>query len=341
MQNTFTKVISVFLYNIHKWFLLTLTPIYLSLIYYKNVTGVDLLGLLIVSLIMFLLYLPIQTVVSESGNDLSIEAILHNKKIQSYLNALYLFILSVSIFLATIVLLPSLNKLLGNYLILIVLILYIMWLHFSTKLTYMIFECQPLNLLKMLGFFIFIIALMVVVYIGSIPYKFGFMYIYSLFGIIFKSVLVIVFAFPVLVLSIFGLFTNATSSTSSNNGDAALMGPGVLFAGLIIMIPTINWFSSFINSIDAYSVSLIFAAAMILISALGAYFQIRILIGTFVSSSKKRQNISLIFLILFYGIMIVNMHFFNTVEKNSKNIERMQFSVKSFNKSLQNRFDSN
>jgi len=59
-------------------FFFLLAPIYLVLVYYKTVYDTDIDGLLIVSSMIFLFYLPFQALLSDNSKNISIQILLKN-----------------------------------------------------------------------------------------------------------------------------------------------------------------------------------------------------------------------------------------------------------------------
>ena len=93
-----------------------------------------------------------------------------------------------------------------------------------------------------------------------------------------------------------------------------------------------EWFSNFVNSFDAYWITLVLTASMIGVSAMGTYFQLQVFSGTFFKNSK---TISLVALSIFYGVMIVNVNIVSSVEKTSQKIRKSQISIQDFSNTLQ------
>jgi hypothetical protein len=310
-------------------FFFLLAPIYLVLVYYKTVYDVNTDGLLIVSFMIFLFYLPFQALLSDSSKDISIQVLLENEDATNYLNNLFIFIGFIFI----------VGKIieqfgLSHYKTIEItygLIIYLLWVNLTFKIFSIFAESDLTNILKMLFFLFLILGLIAVSRISNI-HESGFAYFVVLIWTVIKFAFFMVFFMPPLYLAALGMMPDTPQNTKKSSSEGSVAFLPVLLGGFLLFVMFMEWFSDFINSFDAYSVALILTTFMIGISAMGTYFQLRIFSATFFKNSK---GVSLAALCVFYGVMFVNMNIVSSVEQTSKKIHQSQTSIKSFNNWLQ------
>lgn len=329
--------------HLYKFLVLALAPVYLFIVYYKSVVGADLESLIALSVFIFLLYVPMQIYFTENGVDDTIENLLADEWIMSYLRLIFLLIILVGI---SAFILESLRppEIVHN---IFALVIYGVWWMVSNRLLDMAANGSATSVFKMYGWFAFILGLVLVSMMSELPSEFGLGYILTLLGILLSVGVTTLFLIPRVGLQVlYKLFLSAVRSPkrksttySVDSIEKSLQGYiQILFLSYIVLVPTIIGVSNFISSLNAYTVAFLLSASLIIVSAFGSYLQVSLFISAFEKQTSKIALKSFSFVAIFYTAMMVNMNIVNTVETNAQKIAQTQKSVAKFSDSFEKKF---
>ncbi|UCN00027.1 hypothetical protein LCX93_10925 [Sulfurimonas sp. SWIR-19] len=325
-------------------FFFLLMPVYLGLVYYKTVYESDIEGLLALSVIMLLVYLPFASLLAQENAELSIYSLLENEEANRYLNLLFLFVgmfvlLAGVIFALTFFHMGHLIANMGMFNIGIALTIYAVWVLLTHRLFLIWLESDLINFLKM-GFMLFlIIGLFIAHDISNIHQEVGFTYMVTLAWTVVKDIFFLIILMPAFFSYMLGFVGDSKKESIGGISLLPLLFtlPGFLFA-YIVFVLFIDWASGFINSFNSYQAALALSVSMIVISALGTYFQLRVFMGTFFKQNV--QKLSYVFLGIFYATMMIHMNLVDSIDKTASSISHMQWEAKHVNKKLQNFMNS-
>ena len=330
--------------TLKKWLFLSLTPLYLFLIYYKTVSGADLEGLLIVSVAILVVFLPVQLLVQENQLETNRIEIFEDETIARYLNAVFVFmtIFTIYIFLhyAGLEQQDKETKRIAAG------IFYISWWYVSHQLLNIYKYVGETSKLKMLFLFLFIVMLIVSMSLAKLPSQMGWAYFLALFVELLKVSFTLLLIIPTLGIKVVGAFfkamfrrtfrLKAPKINSTKDVEEMLKMPIATFlVFMMIGIPMINQFSIWISSVNTYNIALLLTISMIFISLMGVIFQLQILISEFVQESKKAKKLLYVSIGAFYLAMIVNIGVANTIENSSLRMQGIQTEIMDSNTKLQ------
>ena len=323
-----------------------MTPLYLGIIYYKIVTGADLLGLFTVTFIIAVFYLPLKALLVSNGSELTLHSLFKDEDIEQYLNSIFYFVI---IFIGTGILLSLLSLFLDkndniSFIVGVaaILIVYFSWASITMRYGDVMALVSTFEAIKMFGIVLFLMVLFVAIDISEIRQS-GFDYILSLVFIVFKDIIIILLAFPGFFMAVYEAFGIKSSSTKKKS-DVSIIGillylsPGLFLFGFIFFSMFIEWFSDFINDFNAYYIAFSITALMMIVSAYGTLFQVRLFMGSFFDNQKKALQASFVFVAVFYGAMIIHINLLDSINHNTHEISSFQHSIEEFNRSFQQRF---
>ena len=338
---------------IEKTIFLMLTPLYLFLIYYKTVMGADLEGLIAVSFVIFILYLPIQILVTENDLELTFDAIFNNYDVVSYLRIVFGILGLLALFTLSHFL-PFGKEMEKMFTTGIGIVIYGLWWFLTNRLLKLANEGSDEAKVKIIGWLIFIMTLVLASFMSELPNKIGFEYFLTLAVMIFQVSIVTLLLIPSIGIRVFwnilvaivksglksAFGSNKKSYSTSNAKDLeeSLQVPmAILLLAVMFLVPFIDWINSIVADVDPYMTAIGLTLSMIFISAMGAYFQVRIFVATLVKDVARHKTVTLTVLGVFYGAMIVNMGIVNTIENSSTEIKKVQRGFDMFNRSIQER----
>lgn len=319
-----------------KFFLLVLGVIYLVMIYYKTVIGAEISSLIEISVAIFIIYQPLQTIVAQRGIPFSIDAIAEDEEVIDYFRTLFVFVLLVGLDATFCAIFGTKGTILDGIHILFLFSIYIAW-YSITKKIFTLASGDDLSFLKMFGTYLFIIALIVFSEFSDIPlYSDLVTNILSIaIGLIFLAIKVAFIAFVLMppwgirvVSSLFKIGGNMDRVVNMDTLNS------IAFIGLIGLIFGVPLFDYLFNSISSYTAALFITALMILISGIGAIYQISLIMSSFIKDSEKRFKYTIGAVAVFYLVMIVNMNVIDTIDNLSNKISHAQHSISEFDKSI-------
>lgn len=325
--------------SIEKFIYLSLTPLYLFMVYYKTVLGADLEGLIAVSVVTLLLYVPIQILILQGRSDF----------IKVYLRLIFGLIALVGLF-AYLESMKVSKEIMGGFAFAV----YILWWFISSKLLDIALYGDSVAQLKIFGWFFFILGLSILNTVSSLPDQMNFMYFVELILMMLYIFLVTMLLVPRVGIKVFakimlfilkdglkGIFGGSKekrqSSEETTQEDVEKFFNFIVF-GIILVVIMSDVVNSFIQGMDPWWSAVGISATMIIVSAIGAHFQVNLFVSHFVQDSSKKTKITVTSLAIFYGAMMINMGLVNTIEKNSTKIQSTQKSMDTFNSSLQRKF---
>ena len=327
-----------------KWLFLSLTPLYLFLIYYKTVTGADLEGLMMVSVIILVVFLPVQLLVQENNLSASRVEIFEDETISHYLSAVFVFMTIFTIYIFLFY--AGLQQQDKATIRVVVGVFYISWWYVSHQLLNIYKYVGDTSKLKMLFLFLFIVALIVSTSLAKLPSHMGWEYFLVLFVELLKVGFTLLLIIPTLGIKVISMIFKAMfrrtfrlkSPTINSTKDVEEMLKVPVISYLVFIgvgVPMINQFSIWISSVDTYNIALLLTISMIFISLMGVVFQLQIFISEFVQESQKAEKLLYLSIGAFYLAMIVNMGVVNTIENSSLKMQGIQTEIMDSNVKLQ------
>lgn len=318
-----------------KYFIFMLTPLYLGMTYYKTVAGTDISGLLSIAFVTFVIYQPLQTLINRKNLDLSYFAITQDKEIMLYFRYLIIFF---TLFILSTLLITLFGKSLEMVLSILSLVMLVFWWFVSRKIYTIAQSGSEFDFYKMVGLYLFMIALYLGVNFSTISSVGGMNYLFSVIGISFDTLFFGLVLMPplglILVNSLFGIGGKFIKSFFSVN---AVQGIGsMIVPGMVITIFAVGIINSIVNSFNAYTLSFLSTVLMLAISGFGAQFQLKLFISTFIQDSALIKKYTFIAISAFYLIMMINMGLVDTVDTMSKEIHNTQKSIFNFSEKFYN-----
>ena len=323
-------------------FFLILTPFYLWLVFAKLSVGADFEGILSISIIILVLYLPIQLTVKQYDIPLTFTEVFKHEEILKLIYPLFGMLILTALFTF-----GKEIKMKNEYLMVIALIAYGLWWFLTSRLLTLIKHGDDETQLKMLGMFFFVIAIALISNFPKLPDSIDFWYfiavaLTALKVLLFTLMLVPQYGIKVVgflakdaLKSVFGGSTRSKKQSNIDVADAFEGSVGAVFMMMVlfvvIFVPFINWVTSITDSWNSQIIAILITILMIAISAFGAYFQIRLFISYFVKEKLKAQRVTTTFLSLFYLAAIINMGVTGTVDHRTKQLESTQKGIHNFN----------
>ena len=323
-----------------------LTPLYLSLIFYKLSTGADFEGLFMVSVTILVLYLPMQLIIKQNELPLSHDVIFSYQEILNLLYPVFALIGMVTIYTVA-----QSFKIDDKILVGIILATYAIWWWLTENLFQIVEKGDEEVQVKMVGMLLFVIALALMDHFPKLPSQIDLWYALELLITIFYVIVMTLFLLPRYGLKVIKFLAKDAlraanplsnkkerkQSRSVENDIESVLNVLIMaiFFFVLILVPLINWIASITDGWDPQVIAVIMTLFMIILSAFGAYFQLRIFISYFIkeiNTAKKLANISLG---LFYLATIVNMGFMETITESTQHLESTQKSIHEFNKKVQ------
>lgn len=334
--------------------LLAMTPIYLALVYYKTVMGADTQSLLLISALILVVYVPIGAAISDNTLPVSIHTVLMHTSISKYLYLV--FGLIVLYLLHENVHLIHLNhKDTSDLRGVIALGIFSIWWLISGHLIKLATEGSDGTQLKMFFWVLFILSLIVIEFLPPLPSKISFMYFVelalSMLGVVVIGLLLV----PQIGIKVFWAIFKAImkdaiktafgSKKKRGGGSKAFdknleeLAAPLLMVFLLygmIFVPLINWFTSVTSSVDPFWTSVSITTIMILVSAFGVNFQLKLFYSYFWNDTKRTAKASMITLGVFYALILANIGYLHKLNENAVRIEQGQKTLERFNQNLQN-----
>lgn len=335
-----------------QWVFLLMTPIYLGLVYYKMVSGVDTPALINISIIMAIFYVPLQIMVTESKLTVDIKAIANDTNIRAYF-------IPVCALIALLTLIGMMDLFhvghrTNDATKLLSLIAYGIWWYVSEKL-FALSQYDNYTIKIKLGFWlVFILSLLAIEFMPALPGKFDWTYAIGFVLNIIAFVVVGAMMVPRIGFQMLKRIVKALTGDALNSGlynspssiqqkhdsgydvDAVIRPFVALFLLYsMVFIPFIGWLSSVANSIDPFWTAIWLTLIMTGISSLGAHFQLKLLFSRFLDDQEKVQRISNVALFGFYLVILVNIGLINTIHDNENRIKETQQSIERLNNQLQ------
>jgi len=331
--------------KIKEWLFLALTPLYLWIVFYKLSSGADLEGILTLSAIIFVLYLPIQIITAENELSLSFQEIFGHQAIRSLLYPLFGLLTLVGAFMLFEKYMVG-SKEIGIGLFVA---LYGVWWYITNNLIDMLANGTETTKFKMISMLLFIISLIVMMKFPHLPSKIDAWYFLELAFSLLYIVMIGLAIVPKYGFKVLGkLYGSALKSTfgsknkssidydkveAAAGGSMSILITMFLLYGMIF-IPFISWLTSITDSWNSTAIAIFITVVTIVVSSFGAYFQVRLFISYFTQNQKKALRITIITLSIFYIAAIVNMGFIGTVDKSSRSIEFGQQKIHDFNENI-------
>ena len=329
--------------RIKEFLFLSLTPFYLWLVFSKLSSGADFEGLLAISVIILVLYLPIQLIAKQYELPFSFKEIFEHDEILNLIYPLFGFLLLVGMF--TFGRATDVEK---NILMGISLAAYALWWLLTNRLFNLVERGNDETQIKMLSMLFFVIALALVINFPKLPSEINYMYFLELLLTMLYVAGITLIMLPKYGLKMLKIFAKdafrsafkmkkkRSISVSPENAlefsVGAVLSVFILF--IAVVVPFINWVASITDNWGPRTIAISMTIFMILISAFGAYFQIRIFISYFVKEEAKTVKSTKTVLALFYLVAVINMGVMGTIDNSTKRLESSQNNIHNFNKKV-------
>ena len=329
--------------RLKEFLFLLLTPLYLSLVFYKLSTGADFEGILAVSLVIFVLYLPIQVIASQYEIPLSFDAIFEHEEVLSLIYPLFGIITLTGLFYALQYLGIDKNVLLG-----VGIAGYGLWWLMTEKLFALIKNGDAQAKVKMVAMFMFMLGLLLIIKFPNLPKHIDGYYFLELAITVLYVIGIVILMIPRYTLKALGiLYKDAFKSMfrptslpllifsplkALEASIAVILIVFMLFTA--VFVPFINWANHVVAGWNPTAIAIVMTIFMIVVSAFGAYFQLRIFISYFVKEHSRVKRSSTIFLTLFYISAVINMGLLGTIKINTEHFKSSQQKIKKLNQSV-------
>lgn len=331
--------------------MLGLTPLYLFLVYFKTLMGADIDGLISISVLILVIYVPIGAAVTDNRLPVSIRTVITNTSLPKYL---YLVIgLTLSILLLAFVDSLHINfRDKQNIGAAVSIVVYGFWWFISGHLNRLAKEGSDATRFKVLFWTYFILTLLIIRYLPPLPNEINFEYFVKLLYSMFHILVIISLFIPQVGRKILGVlfgmmakkgYESVFGSKKKKRAmslDGAMQGLGTLaffalmFYG-VVFVPFMNWLTTTMSSIDPFWTSALFTTAMILVSAFGASFQLRLFFSYFWEDEQRVWKATRLALVAFYSLLLLNIGYLNKINKNAAAIEKTQKTIEQFNDKVQ------
>ena len=163
--------------RLKEFFFLSLTLVYLGLVFYKTSVGADTSGLLAVAVIIFVLYLPLQSIVADHQIPIDFHNVFSHSEITKLLTPLILMAALAAIFVGLEIFDVQHKYMLQGFAI----GMYALWWWMSDNLLDIAVNSSDATLIKMVGMLIFIVTLLVILALPRLPEEVDIWYFLELF----------------------------------------------------------------------------------------------------------------------------------------------------------------
>ena len=301
-------------------FFFLLTPLYLGVVYYKTVFNVDINGLLALSLFILTFYLPIHILLNKNNQFMSISSLLNNKETIKYFSTIFPIIILVILALGTTLILSINNFTLDYYYLNIsfLIVSYILWIVLTHKIFLIWIQNDCALFLQITLLLFFTLSLFLASFIFEISQEFNTLYILGFFHNLTKTLLLVIFLMPSLILYLLGILKYKESSLKHKLAlTSFIFTPFGFLISLVFLTILIECILEFTSAFDSYTKAILLTLGMILISAVGSYFQLHLFTNMFF---KKYKKLTHILFLSFYVLMVVNILLYDSINGMSQKI---------------------